>query len=263
MVRLVIAPQANPRTAVITGGADGIGKAIALRFREAGYRVHVCDVRSEAVKAMIATYPEISGSTVDVGKPEQVVRLFAEAGSSVGEIGVLVNNVGIGGPRALIEDIATAAWDETFRINVGGMLSCMQAIIPQMKARRSGAIVNISTASTRTRLPARTAYVASKYAVEGLTLNAARELGPFKIRCNAILPGLMNNARMDSIVADRAARDGRDPVEIEQEFLSYVSLRTRTDSEDVAEAAYYLGSDAGARVTGELLSVSGNMEWEQ
>lgn len=259
---MVSATQDNPHTAVVTGGADGIGKAIALRFRDAGYRVHICDVRDDAVKAMTSDHPGISGSVTDVSKPSEVERLFGEANAAIGEIGVLVNNVGIGGPRALIEDIGLEAWEETFRINVGGMLSCMQAVIPQMKARRSGAIVNISTASTRTRLPFRTAYVASKYAVEGLTLNAARELGPFKVRCNAVLPGLMNNARMDAIIADRAAQQKRAPADIEREFLTYISMRTRTDPEDVAEAVYYLGSSAGGRVTGELLSVSGNMEWE-
>ena len=254
----------GPRTALVTGGADGIGKAIAHRFLDAGYRVHICDVRPDAIAEMLASgVPAVSGSIVDVGDPDQVARLFDEAAMAVGEIGVLVNNVGIGGPRALLEDIAIEAWKETFRVNVDGMLSCMKAVIPQMKARRSGAIINISTGSTRTRLPARTAYIASKYAVEGLTLNAARELGPFNVRCNAILPGIMNNARMDAIIAARAEQEARTATDIEQDFLRYVSLRTRTDPEDVAEAAFYLGSQAGARVTGELLNVSGNLEWEE
>jgi NAD(P)-dependent dehydrogenase (short-subunit alcohol dehydrogenase family) len=250
------------RTVLVTGGADGIGKAIALRFLAAGMRVHVCDVRREAVDALCAEHEAMSASVGDVSVADDVSRLFAEAGEALGAIDVLVNNVGIGGPRALIEEIAIDEWDRTFAVNVGGMLRCMQAVIPQMKARRSGAIVNISTASTRTRLPSRTAYIASKFAVEGLTLNAARELGPFCIRCNAILPGIMNNARMDGIIARRAAAEGRNATEIEREYLGHVSLRCRTEPEDVAEAALYLTSAAAARVTGELLSVSGNLEWE-
>jgi NAD(P)-dependent dehydrogenase (short-subunit alcohol dehydrogenase family) len=250
------------RGVLITGGADGIGKAIALRFLSAGMRVHVCDMRREAVEAVCVEHGAISASVADVGVADDVMRLFAEAGKTLGTIDVLVNNVGIGGPRAPIEQIAIDEWERTFAVNVGGTLRCMQAAIPQMKARRSGAIINISTASTRTRLPSRTAYVASKFAVEGLTLNAARELGPFGIRCNAILPGIMNNARMDGIIATRAAAEGRDAAEIEQEYLGSVSLRCRTEPEDVAEAAFYLASAAAARVTGELLSVSGNLEWE-
>ena len=247
---------------LVTGGADGIGKAIALRFLSAGMRVHVCDVRIEAVDAMRAEHGTVSASVADVGLAEDVARLFAEAREALGTIDVLVNNVGIGGPRGPIEKIAIDEWDRTFAVNVSGMLRCMQAVIPQMKERRAGAIVNISTASTRTRLPSRTAYIASKFAVEGLTLNAARELGPFGIRCNAILPGIMNNARMDGIIATRAAAEGRDAAEIEQEYLGSVSMRCRTEPDDVAEAAFYLASAAAARVTGELLSVSGNLEWE-
>lgn len=247
---------------LVTGGADGIGKAIALRFLAAGMRVHICDVRPEAVDAVQAGRSGLSATVADVGNADDVARLFREARQSIGDVAVLVNNVGIGGPIAMIEDIPLEEWDRTFAINVGGMLRCMQAVIPGMKARRSGAIVNISTASTRTRLPVRTAYIASKYAVEGLTLNAARELGPFGIRCNAILPGLMNNPRMDSIIAKRAAAEGRSAEAIEQDFLKCVSLRSRTEPEDVAEAAFYLTSPAAARVTGELLSVSGNLEWE-
>jgi NAD(P)-dependent dehydrogenase (short-subunit alcohol dehydrogenase family) len=259
-VRLV--SEAMTRGVLVTGGADGIGKAIALRFLAAGMRVHVCDVRAQAVDAVRAEHGAISASVADVGVATDVTRLFAEASKALGTIDVLVNNVGIGGPRALIEDIKIDDWDHTFAVNVSGMLRCMQAVIPQMKARRSGAIVNISTASTRTRLPSRTAYVASKFAVEGLTLNAARELGPFGIRCNAILPGIMNNARMDGIIATRAATERREAADIEQEYLGHVSLRCKTEPEDVAEAAFYLAASTGARVTGELLSVSGNLEWE-
>jgi NAD(P)-dependent dehydrogenase (short-subunit alcohol dehydrogenase family) len=132
-----------------------------------------------------------------------------------------------------------------------------------MKNNGGGAIVNISTASTRTRLPMRTAYIASKFALEGLTLNAARELGKHSIRCNAILPGIMNNARMDAIIAARAQREKKTAREIEHEFLRYVALGKRTEPEEVAESACFLASPAGARITGELISVSGYMGWDE
>ena len=253
----------GPATVVVTVGADGIGRAIAVRCLEGGYNVHVCDNRPDAVAEVQSLFPAIKGSIADVGNPADVARLFGEAREWMGEIGALVNNVGIGGPRALLEDIALADWDQSFRINVVGTLLCMQAVVPEMKARRSGAIVNISTASTRTRLPSRSAYIASKFAVEGLTLNAARELGPWNVRCNGIQPGIMNNARMDQIIATRATQEGRDPADIEAEYMQAVSMRQRTEPEDVANAAFFLASSASARVTGEILSVSGNLEWEQ
>ena len=142
------------------------------------------------------------------------------------------------------------------------MFHAMKLAIPGMKRRGGGAIVNFSTGSTRTRLPMRTAYVVSKFAVEGLTLNAARELGPFKIRCNAILPGMIDNARMQGIVAAKARETGQAPEEVEAGYLRYISMRSKTQPSDLAEMVLFLASDAGRLISGELIAVSGNLEWE-
>lgn len=260
---MVSVEGAIPETVVVTGGADGIGRVVAVRLRRAGYQVHVCDVRPEAVAEIAGLYPDISGSVADVSRADDVARLFAEARAAMGSVGALVNNVGVGGPRASVDAIPLADWEFVFRVNVTGSLLCMQAAIPEMKARRSGSIINISTASTRTRLPDRSAYIASKFALEGLTLNAARELGPFNVRCNAILPGIINNARMDRIIAERAKAEARTAEEINAEYTRGVSMRQRTQPEDIAEAVLFLVSPAASRVTGERMSVSGNLEWEQ
>ena len=251
------------RSVVVTGGADGIGAAVAIRFATAGYRVHICDIRAEALEKMLAEHSDLRGTVADVGTPADVARLFQEAIDWMGAIGVLINNVGIAGPRIALEETSYADWTETFRVNVAGAFTCMQHAIISMKEHSGGAIVNISTGSTRTRLPLRTAYIASKFALEGLTLNAARELGKYSIRCNALLPGIMNNARMDAIIAARAQREGKTAVEIEEEFLRYVALGKRTEPEEVADAAFFLASPAGARITGELLGVSGYMGWDE
>ena len=248
---------------VVTGAADGIGKAIALKFLANGWAVHVCDNREDALRATLAEHPGLTGSVADVGTKGDVDFLFREARTHLGSISALVNNVGIGGPRAAIEDIDARTWSEVFRVNVAGALYCMQAVIPGMKAGGGGSIVNISTASTRTGLPMRTPYVASKLALEGLTRNAARELGPWGIRCNAVLPGIMDNARMASIIAARAGRMGRDPTDVEAQFLSYVSMRSKTRPEDVSDAVLFLASSRSGRVTGEMVAVSGNLEWEE
>jgi NAD(P)-dependent dehydrogenase (short-subunit alcohol dehydrogenase family) len=147
-------------------------------------------------------------------------------------------------------------------VNVTAMFVAMQAVIPGMKRRGGGVIVNFSTGSTRTRLPNRTAYVVSKFAVEGLTLNAARELGPHNIRVNAILPGMIDNARMRGIIAAKAQETGRAPDAIEADYLRYISLRRQTQPADLADMVLFLASDAGRMVTGELIAVSGNLEWE-
>ena len=247
---------------LITGGADSVGRVMAERFSARGDRVHICDVRADALAATLAANPGMRGTLADVGDPAALSRVVAESISWLGEISVLVNNVGIGGPRALIEEITLDDWDRTLAVNVTAMFHAMKLVVPGMKRRGGGAIVNFSTGSTRTRLPSRTAYVVSKYAVEGLTLNAARELGPHNIRVNAILPGMIDNARMQGIIVAKSRETGLAAAEIEAGYLRYISMRTKTQPADIAEMVLFLASPAGRIVTGELISVSGNMEWE-
>jgi len=93
-------------------------------------------------------------------------------------------------------------------------------------------------------------------------LNAARELGPFNVRCNAILPGMIDNARMQRIVANIAAESGRTTDEVESDYLKYISMRSKVQPEDLAQMVLFLASNLASKVTGELIAVSGNVEWE-
>jgi NAD(P)-dependent dehydrogenase (short-subunit alcohol dehydrogenase family) len=251
-----------PENVLVTGGADSVGRVMAERFLARGDRVHICDVRPDALAATLSENPGMRGTLADVGDPAALQRAIAEATAWLGDISVLVNNVGIGGPRATVEEIALADWQRTLDVNVTAMFVAMQAVIPGMKRRGGGVIVNFSTGSTRTRLPSRTAYVVSKFAVEGLTLNAARELGPHNIRVNAILPGMIDNTRMRGIIAAKAQETGRAPDAIEADYLRYISLRRQTQPADLADMVLFLASEAGRMVTGELIAVSGNLEWE-
>ena len=250
------------QSVLVTGGADSVGRVIAERFVARGDRVHVCDVRADVLAEMLKANPLVSGTVANVGDHEAVERVFTAASAKIGDVTVLVNNVGIGGPRVAIEDISYADWAESLRVNVGGMFYCMKLAIPGMKRAGGGTIINFSTGSTRTRLPFRTPYVVSKFGVEGLTLNAARELGPFNIRCNAILPGMINNARMQRIIAASAAERGVPPEEIEAGYLKYISMGTKIEPDELADMTLFLASERARKVTGELISVSGNIEWE-
>ncbi|QYY33898.1 MULTISPECIES: SDR family oxidoreductase [Cupriavidus] len=247
---------------LVTGGADSVGRVIAELFRARGALVHICDVREDALAETLRANPGMTGTVANVGRPDEVAKVVRDAERHFGDISVLVNNVGIAGPRAAIEDISDEAWRETLDVNVGAMFQFMKRVVPAMKRRRHGAIINFSTGSTRTRLPMRTPYVVSKAAVESLTLNAARELGPFNVRCNAILPGMIDNERMQRIVANIAQESGRAAEEVESDYLKYISLRSKVQPEDLAQTVLFLASDAASKITGELLAVSGNVEWE-
>jgi NAD(P)-dependent dehydrogenase (short-subunit alcohol dehydrogenase family) len=247
---------------LVTGAATSVGRVVAERFQRRGDRVHVCDVDAAALSEMLAANPEIRGTTAHVGRAADVQRIFDDA-AWMGDVTVLINNVGIGGPRAALEDVSIADWSETIETNLSGTFYLMKHAIPGMKRLRRGVIINVSSGSTRTRLPARTPYVTSKFGVEGLTLNAARELGPFNIRCNAILPGMINNDRMRRIVRASAEASGRTVEQVEEAYLKYISLRSKTEPSEVADMILFIASEGAKMVTGELIAVSGNCEWEE
>ena len=252
-----------PQKVIITAGASGIGLATAQAFLNQDAQVYICDVNQALLNTVLAANEGLQGALADVGQPEQVEAFFQQAISAMGGVDVLVNNAGIGGPKAAIEDIDYQDWDDSIRINLSGMFYCAKQVIPTMKQQGSGCIINISTGSAKTGLPKRLPYVASKVGVLGLSHNLARELGEFNIRCNTILPGLMDNPRGRSLVAKHAEETDQTVEAAEAEFLQYVSLRTWIQPSEIAETACFLASDAARHITAQEIGVDGNCEWEQ
>ena len=251
------------KRAIITGAGRGIGRATAERFLAAGAEVYVCCVTQDSLDSVLADNPKLKGCLADVGESDQVAWLFDGALSYLGGLDVLVNNAGIGDPRKPIEEVTDAEWRHAFAVNVDAMFYCVKRAIPLLKAAGGGAIVNISTASTRTGLPLRTPYIASKWAVEGLSDNIARELGPHRIRCNSILPGIIDNPRGRRLVERIAEERGQTYEQAEAHYFSFVSTRSWVAPEEVADMAVFLASDAAKNVTGQAIGVCGNLEWEE
>jgi NAD(P)-dependent dehydrogenase (short-subunit alcohol dehydrogenase family) len=250
------------RGVLVTGAGSSVGRVIAEQFIAAGARVHIADVNAGFVSRTLAEIPGLSGSVCDLGIVGQVEALFADARRAAGDIDFLVNCVGIAGPHGWVEEISSADWRKTFDVNVHGVFEAMRLAIPSMKARGFGAIVNFSTASTKTGLPGRTPYVAGKAALEALTYTAARELGAHRVRCNAILPGPINNERMNAVIARNAAAQGLDFATMERELLKFVSMHERVEPGELADMVMFLCSDSGRHITGQMIEVSGNLEWE-
>lgn len=247
---------------VITGGADGIGLGISDAFAASGAQIAVCDVRPEAIERVRQLRPSFAAEVADVSDPASITAFIEDVLRVHGPIDVLINNVGVAGPHAFVEDIAINDWDETLRTNTSGMFYAAKAVVPQMKARGSGSIINVSSVGTQTLPPKRAVYNTSKWAVEGLTRTLSRELGPFNIRCNAILPGVMDNERMERIMRRRAADENRSFAEVRNEYLQCSAMKSLISVEDIGEMAVFLSSSKARYVTGQLISVCGGIQWE-
>lgn len=247
---------------LITGGADGIGLGIADRFAAAGAEVIVCDLRQEAVQAVRQSRPAYHAYQADVSDADGIIELVKSATEEHGPLDTLVNNVGIAGPHAYVEDIDVEDWEQSLRANTSGMFYAIKAAVPEMKKRGSGSIINISSVGTATLPPRRAAYNTSKWAVEGLTRSLSRELGAFNIRCNAILPGVMGNERMERIMRRRAEAENRTFEDVRNEYLQCSAMGKLIDVEDIGEMAVFLASPKSRYVTGQLIAVCGGIQWE-
>ena len=177
-----------------------------------------------------------------------------------GGIDALVNNVGIAGPTAALEDVTPEDWERTLRVNVNSHFYCCKAVTPAMKAAGGGSIVHISSTAGFTGFPLRAPYTVSKWAVIGLARTLAMELGEFGIRVNAVCPGSVRGPRIERVIAAEAAAGGRPPEYVRDCYERQVSMRTFVDAVDVAETVSFLCSERAARISGQVLSVDGNTE---
>ncbi|MFO1069638.1 MAG: SDR family oxidoreductase [Geminicoccaceae bacterium] len=245
---------------LVTAGASGIGRAIVEAMLEAGARVHICDVDDTAIAAFRAAHPQVGVSRADVADEAAVDALFADVKAGLGGLDVLVNNAGIAGPTGNIEDIDPADWRRCIDVDLTGQFLCARRAVPMLKANGSGVIINLSSAAGRLGYAFRTPYAAAKWGVIGLTQSLARELGPFNISVNAVLPGIVAGPRIDRVIAARATQMGISHAEMEKQYLDKVSMRTKVTAEDVAASVVYLCSPLGRRVSGQSLGVCGNVE---
>lgn len=248
------------RRVVVTAGAQGIGLAISQAFVAAGAEVHICDVNTDFLSAAKDALPGVSRSRTDVASEAEVDAMFDELKTRWGTLDVLVNNAGIAGPTAKVEDTNVSDWAQTIAVNLTGPFLCTRRAVPMLKAAGGGSIVNLSSIAGRLGFPLRTPYSASKYGVIGLTETWAMELGPSNIRVNAILPGIVAGDRQERVIAAKAASYGIGHEEMRERLLSNVSLRRMVTAQDIANQIVFICSPAGVSISGQSLSVCGNVE---
>jgi NAD(P)-dependent dehydrogenase (short-subunit alcohol dehydrogenase family) len=242
---------------LVTAGGAGIGRVIADTFLEHGAKVHVCDLDERALKSLGA----MTRSVADVAKLADVDRLFEDVQRMLGGLDVLVNNAGIAGPTAKVEDIEPEDWDRTIAIDLSGMFYCTRKAMPMIKRSGGGSIVNLSSAAGRHGFPQRTPYAAAKWGVVGFTKSLAAEAGPDKVRVNAILPGLVEGDRIERVIAAKAKATGVSHEEFRQKLLETTSLRSTVRAQDIANMALFLCTEPGERITGQALAVDGDVRY--
>ncbi|MDR5741520.1 MULTISPECIES: SDR family oxidoreductase [unclassified Caballeronia] len=261
----MLKPQAGLRV-LITGGASGIGLVIARAFTDAGARVHVCDASPDAIDALAkaeagAESNAITATHADVSDREAVERVFADVQSQLGGLDVLVNNAGIAGPTGGIEEIDVKEWEDTVDVNLNAQFYFARRAVPLLReAPNGGAIIALSSVAGRLGYAFRTPYAATKWAVVGMVKSLAIELGPTNIRVNAIQPGIVKGPRIERVIAARAKQMNLSYEDMEKQYLAKISLRRMTTPEEVAATTLFLCSPAGSGISGQAISVCGNVE---
>ncbi|MCP4187860.1 MAG: SDR family oxidoreductase [Gammaproteobacteria bacterium] len=247
-------------TVLITAGASGIGRVMAEAFLRHGAKVHLADISQQAIDDCLVDNSELTASLCDVSDENQVTHLFEVFSEQYDHLDILVNNAGIAGPTASVEDIDPQDWEKTIAVDLSGTFLMTRQAVPLLKQNEGGAIINMSSSAGLFGCPLRSPYVAAKWAIIGLTKTWAMELGPSKIRVNAICPGSVAGPRIDAVIERDAAGRGMEPEQIRTVYQRQSSLRQFVHAEDVANMAVFLASEQGAGISGQALGVDGHTE---
>ncbi len=242
---------------IVTAGANGIGRAIVQAFLDEGAQVATCDIDEAALAAL----PDgVFQRKVDVADADALRGFLAQAVDWLGGLDCLVNNAGIAGPTARVEDVDLAAWQQCLDICLTSQFIACAACVPHLRHSANPSIANLSSVAGRVGFQLRTPYAAAKWGVIGLTKSLAIEFGPDDIRVNAILPGLVSGDRQRRVLEAKAQSQGRSVAEVEAQAFSFTSIRHYVDPRQIADQITYLASPRGAAISGQALSVCGDTQ---
>jgi 3-oxoacyl-[acyl-carrier protein] reductase len=240
------------RVAIVTGSGQGIGRGVALCLARAGANVVIAEQEAERIAPVAAAVEDLGvqalGVPADVSRTDDIQRLVQQTIQRFGKIDILVNNAGRVVVKQMVEQ-SEADWDRVVGVNLKGVFLCCRYVVPEMIARKRGAIVNIaSIAAFHVTVP-HVPYAASKAGVVALTRDLAYEVARYGIRVNAIAPGPIETPMSQAVSAEQR-----------QAITRNVPLGRMGQPEDIGQAAAFLASDAASFITGATLPVSGGSD---
>jgi 3-hydroxybutyrate dehydrogenase len=251
------------RGAIVTGSTSGIGLAVARALARAGHAVMLNGSRApDAAEPLRRALADESGVEVaycaaDMSRPAEIRQMVARAGEVFGDVDILVNNAGIQ-HVAPVDEFPDAKWDEIIAINLSSSFHAIKAVLPGMKRRNRGRIVNIASAHGLVGSPYKSAYVAAKHGVLGLTKAVALEVAETAITVNALCPGYVRTPLVDGQIRDQAsAHDMPEDRVIREVILAAQPNKRFIASEELGDIVLFLCSDAAASITGTALPVEG------
>jgi len=248
-------PSLQDRVVIITGAGQGIGRVFAKSFAEAGARVAIAELNEERAGKVAAEILEAGGKalavTTDVADPNSIDEMVEVVTDAWGRIDVLINNAGIFSTLEMkpFDQIPLEEWERVLRVNLTGPFLCARAVLPAMRQRKWGRIINIASGAVRLGRPNYLHYIATKAALSGMSLSMARELGPDGITVNAILPGATFTEIERKTVTPKQ----------KEKIIAMQCIPRAETPDDLVGAALFLASDASGFVTGQSINLDGGV----
>jgi NAD(P)-dependent dehydrogenase (short-subunit alcohol dehydrogenase family) len=245
---------------LVTAGAAGIGLEIGKAFVSNGAKVFVCDINEAALKELGQNVPGVITKVCDVSKRSDIESMVTYAGEALGGLDVLVNNAGISGPTAPVEEIDPNEWEKVMQIDLNGTFNVTRMSIPYLKKSSAGVIINMSSLAGRFGYENRSPYSTAKWGLIGFTKTLSIELGKYGIRSNAILPGAVAGPRIERVLQGRADANGTTLEQERERAMSIQSLKGFVDPKDIAALVVFIASNSAKMISGQIFPIDGDAQ---
>jgi len=232
---------------LVTAGASGIGK----------------EMDTTALQTAAKEIPGLLIQVCDISRRQDIERMVPAAVAALGALDVLVNNAGISGPTAPVEEMNPDALEKVMQVDLTGTFNVTRMAIPHLKKSSAGAIINMSSVAGRFGYANRSPYCTAKWGLIGFTKTLSIELGAHGVRANAILPGAVGGARIEKVFEGRAQATHESLEEIRKEAMAVQSIKRLVDPKDIAALAVFLASDAAKSISGQMLPIDNDMQSAQ